>query len=80
MGVFYCTVGSHQEVFIGIHAAIFFIGRKAGLRLGTSPLPVNGSASLILMRKYEVTEFLGWGFPTVGSHQDVFIGIQQYFL
>ena len=57
----------------------FFVKRKAGLRLNTSPLPVHGSASLILMRKYEVTEFLGWGFPTVGSCHEVFISIQQYF-
>ena len=32
--------------------------RKAGVRLNTSTLPVRGPASLTLMRKYEIIEFL----------------------
>ena len=39
--------------------------RKTGLRLNTSELPVHGPASLILMRKYDLIKFLGWGFTTV---------------
>ena len=41
----------------------YFIDRKAGLRSKVGVLHVHGPASLILMSKYEVMEFLGGGFP-----------------
>ena len=66
-GVSYCRF-TPRAFFIGIQQ--YVINRKErGLRLNTSALTVHEHVSLILMQKYEVTEFLRLGFLTVGSHK-----------
>ena len=49
---------NREGAFITKNTVFYKFQRKAGLRLNTSPLPVHGPASLTLMRKYEITEFL----------------------
>ena len=49
----------HVKSFVYQYTEVFDkFQRKAGVRLNTSTLPVRGPASLTLMRKYEIIEFL----------------------